>query len=310
MKVLIAEDDRVSCRALQSLLRKWGYEVIAATDGTQAWNALREEDRPPLAILDWLMPGMDGLEVCRMVRRQQSEPYVYVLMLTAKADKSDIVEGLEAGADDYLTKPFNPQELRVRLRAGRRIVELQSQLIRARESLKDRATHDPLTGLLNRSLLDEILQQEMARSARQGTPLAVMIADLDHFKDINDHRGHMAGDGVLQGVAGRLKSSVRCYDRVFRYGGEEFLFVLPGCAGAAALLVAERVRAIVGREPVDTSEGLVSVSVSIGVAATPGGRKMDPQVLTGAADAALYRAKREGRNRVELAPSERAGRRQ
>jgi len=300
MRILVAEDDSVSRLVLQSLLEKWGYEVVVANDGRAAWQNLQGEDPPTLAILDWMMPGLDGVEICAELRRQAREPYTYVLLLTAKGQKQDIVAGLDAGADDYLTKPFDAHELRARLRSGCRIVELQEQLVQAREALRLEATHDALTGLWNRAAMLENLQRELSRSERGETSVAVTMADLDHFKQVNDTHGHLVGDAVLREATRRMRSTTRAYDALGRYGGEEFLIVAPGIRQVKeALCQAERIRESVAREPIETFEGQVLVTVSLGVAVSGEIREADP--LLHAADEALYRAKNAGRNRVELA---------
>ncbi len=298
MRILIAEDERVSRHLLETFLVKWGYEVVTANDGAEAWRHLQGDDAPRLVILDWMMPARNGVELCRELRKRSVEPYTYILLVTAKGQKQDILEGLEAGADDYLTKPFDPHELRARLRAGRRILELQEQLISAREQLRVEATHDPLTGLWNRAAILEILQRELARSDRQKVPVGVIMADVDRFKFINDTYGHLTGDAVLREAARRMGSSIRSYDSIGRYGGEEFLVVTPGC-DTTALSQAERLRDCISREPIDVPEGTLFVTLSVGVAANCQAKQADQ--LVRAADAALYRAKRAGRNRVELA---------
>lgn len=305
MRILVAEDDPVSGRMLQSLLGDWGYEVVLVRDGNKAWDALQRDDAPQLAVIDWIMPGMDGVALCRKLRQQAREPYVYVVLLTGKGQKEDTVKGLDAGADDYITKPFDPSELKVRLRAGRRILDLQAQLITVREALYDQATHDPLTGLLNRAAILDIIEQETVRVRREGLPLAVAMADLDHFKEVNDHHGHMAGDAVIREVARRFRASVRPYDTVARYGGEEFLFVLPGCDESGAASLAERIRAAIAAKPMNTSEGIIPVTVSIGVATSVEVPLPAPERLIASADAALYEAKRGGRNRIEIAAGNR-----
>jgi len=299
MRILIAEDNPVSRHLLEAFLVKWDYEVIVTANGADAWRELQRDRTLRLAILDWMMPGMSGVEVCREVRKCPPEPYVYVLLLTAKDQKYDVLEGLEAGADDYLTKPFDPYELRARLRAGRRILELQEQLILAREQLRAEAAHDSLTGLWNRAAILEILHRELARSEREKTPVAAIVADLDHFKKINDTYGHLAGDAVLREVTRRIAGSMRPYDAVGRYGGEEFLIVAPGCDPATAFKVAERLRDCVSRQPVDIFDGAFPVTLSAGVAASCEAKEAEELVRM--ADAALYRAKTGGRNRVELA---------
>jgi len=299
MIVLIADDDSVSRRVLARMLTTNGYEVVEASDGDQAWRILEREEAPRLAIFDWMMPGMTGPDLCRKLRERNREPYTYVLLLTARTDKQDVVEGMDAGADDYVTKPFEARELQVRLRAGRRILDLQADLMKAREALREQATHDPLTGLWNRYALLEALEREHSRAAREGTPLAVIMVDLDHFKHVNDTYGHLAGDAVLRETAGRMQAVVRSYDLVGRFGGEEFLIVLPGTSGANAAQLAERLRAAVAHDPVCHDGVPIPVTASFGVGAggtAPGG---DPQTLIRLADEALYRAKENGRNRIE-----------
>ncbi len=299
MRILVAEDDPVSRHLLEAFLAKWGYEVIVAADGVEARRVLQHDNAPNLALLDWMMPGTDGVEICREVRKRAAEPYTYILLVTAKGQKQDILEGLEAGADDYLTKPFDPYELRARLRAGRRILELQEQLILAREQLRAEATHDSLTGVWNRAAIVEILHRELARAQRENTSVAAIMADLDHFKKINDTYGHLAGDAVLREVTRRMRASMRPYDALGRYGGEEFLVVAPGCDPATAFKIAERLRECVSREPVDIFEGPFPVTLSVGVAASR--ETKEAEQLVQMADAALYRAKTAGRNRAELA---------
>lgn len=298
MKILIAEDDPVSRKLLESFVVKWGYEVIVAADGAEAQRELERDDAPRLAVLDWMMPGANGVEICRQVRRRAAEPYTYILLVTAKDQKQSILEGLEAGADDYLTKPFDPYELKARLRAGKRVLELQEQLIAAREQLRMEAAHDCLTGLWNRVAILEILQRELARSRREAAPVAVIMVDLDYFKQINDTHGHLAGDAVLREVSRRMGSSMRPYDAIGRYGGEEFLIVAPGCDATAAVKLAERFRACISQKPIDIFDGAFPATVSLGVTASSDAKEADD--LVRAADEALYRAKNAGRNRVEL----------
>ena len=296
MRILIADDDLVSRRLLERTLVSQGHEVTAVGDGLAAIAALLAPDGPRLAILDWMMPGATGLEVCRQVRARPA-PYVYVLLLTARGRREDVVTGLDAGADDFLTKPFDALELRARLRPGERIVDLQEGLIRAREELRELAIHDSLTGLWNRGMVLEQLGRELSRSRREGKALAVAIADLDHFKKVNDTFGHAAGDAVLREAADRMRSAIRDCDSIGRYGGEEFLLVLPGCDGAAGLAVAERVRNRTADEPVRAGDALLPVTVSIGLAFTEAS-PVGSEALVHAADEALYRAKAAGRNRV------------
>ena len=301
VRILLAEDDAVSSKMMHHMLTGWGYEVLLAKDGDEAWEIMKQDDCPTLAILDWLMPGLDGVEVCRRIRQRHREPYVYIVMVTIRGETNSIVRGLETGADDYLAKPFDPAELRVRLRAGRRLLELQERLIEAREALKHRATRDWLTGLSNRSEILEILEQEIARARRGGEPFTVLMADLDRFKSVNDTYGHMAGDSVLREVAKRFSLSVRPYDKVARYGGEEFLFILPSCKGDKGMRLGERVRASIETKPIDTPSGFIGITLSIGVASSEDIAAQTTDAIISATDAALYRAKDAGRNRVELA---------
>jgi diguanylate cyclase (GGDEF)-like protein len=301
VKVLIAEDDAVSRRLLEAMLTRWGYEVAVTRDGVEAWEVLQGADAPTMAILDWMMPGMDGVEVCRKVRQRGQEPYVYLLLLTTKGRKENIIEGLDAGADDYLTKPFDPHELQVRLRTGKRIITLQAELIEAREELRVQAMHDPLTGVWNRRAILQVLGSELVRSRREGLPLAVAIADLDHFKRINDTYGHMVGDTALCEAASRMRALLRAYDAIGRYGGEEFLMVLPSCTSQDAFKLADRLRSGVSQEPVKIPGGTIDVMCSLGVAASDTIVLPDAAALIQAADSALYRAKTGGRNRAELA---------
>jgi diguanylate cyclase (GGDEF)-like protein len=301
VRVLIADDSVVSRRLLEAVLRKWGYEVTVVANGTEAWEILQSDDTPRLAVLDWMMPGLSGPEVCRLVRQKAGRQYTYVILLTSRHEKEDLIVGMEAGADDYLVKPFDNNELRVRLRPGQRIIELQAELLAAQEALREQATRDSLTKLWNRHAIFEFLSQEIARSYREGVPLGVLISDIDHFKKINDTHGHMAGDAVLREVAVRMRAAVRTYDAVGRYGGEEFLLILPGCDCETALLTAERMRENLQQSPIRLPEGtLVTVTASFGITSLPRGRQTSPETLVRLADEALYQAKQQGRNRSAL----------
>jgi two-component system cell cycle response regulator len=300
MKVLVAEDNPVSRKVVGSMLSKWGYEVVMATNGDEALRALQAEDGPELAILDWMMPGIDGVEVCRRVRQGKREPYIYMLLLTARTARQDLLEGMDAGADDYVTKPYDTHELRVRIRAGRRILELQAELVKAREALRDQATRDGLTGIWNRNALFEVIGRELARSTRERLPLAVVMADLDRFKHVNDVYGHLAGDAVLREAARRMSACMRPYDAIGRYGGEEFVVVLPGCDAVTGRQQAERLRAALADEPFRICNCETAVTCSLGVAWT-GDSDVTCDSLIRAADQALYDAKRRGRNRVQVA---------
>ena len=301
--VLIAEDDPLFRRILERWFQQWDYRVMAVENGLDAWEVLQREDAPQLAILDWMMPGMDGIELCRRIRSRDQSPYRYVLLLTAKDDKQDVITGLEAGADDYLTKPFDVDELRARVRAGKRILDLQAALIHAQDDLQSAALHDSLTGLWNRGAILDLLRREVCRRQRTGDALGVMMVDIDYFKKINDTHGHLIGDAVLQEVTRRLAVDVRPYDVVGRYGGEEFLIVFPGCNMPDLLVGAERLRHCIADQPIETSVGQIPVTLSLGLASVEQGENeiLGCESFLQRADAALYAAKARGRNRVETA---------
>jgi diguanylate cyclase (GGDEF)-like protein len=298
MKILIADDDAVSRLKLTARLVKWGYEVVAVRDGLEAWEVLQQPDAPALAILDWMMPGLDGPELCRRVRAAAREPYLYLVLLTGRGRREDLIFGLEAGADDYVTKPVDAQELEVRVRGGRRIVELQAELLASRQAMWFQATHDVLTGAWNRAAALDALRRELSRARRDAGPCSVMMVDLDHFKHVNDTHGHPAGDAVLREVVRRLGRALRPYDLLARYGGEEFIVVLPGCPAPGAAVVAERLRAVVASTPVDLGAAQLAVTCSVGLATMTEGATAE--VLVKRADDALYAAKRAGRNRAEV----------
>jgi two-component system, cell cycle response regulator len=301
MKVLVADDEPMSRRLIEASLERWQYEVVVARDGCEAYDILQQHDAPKLAVLDWMMPGMDGLELCRQIRTRQAEPYTYIVLLTAKQQHSDVIEGLDAGADDYVIKPFEPDELRVRLRTGKRILFLQDQLIAAREALREQATHDSLTGLYNRAAILEILERELARQQRHGGSLGLVLLDLDRFKQINDVHGHLVGDAVLREAAKAMRLISRPYDAVGRLGGEEFVIVLPGCDKTNAVSHADRMRMAIENVTIPSVSGQVSVTASAGVTVASPEEKTDALRLLRAADVALYRAKDTNRNCVVFA---------
>jgi diguanylate cyclase (GGDEF)-like protein len=302
MRILIAEDDPSFRRLLAEKLTRWGYDVVVAENGDAALQILQTEDPPRLAMLDWMMPGMDGIDVCRKVREERQDPYTYIILLTSQQRDEDLITGMESGADDYITKPFKHNELRLRLRAGRRIIELQNELIAARDTFRTKASHDSLTGLWNHEEILHILAQDLSRAKREEKCVSVVMADIDFFKKINDTHGHLAGDAVLRLTAGKMHSLMRSYDFIGRYGGEEFLFVLPECCQDCAAAFAERLRLYVSSDSIDTPEGMIPITISFGVAASSMGWVKDADSLVKAADEALYRAKESGRNRVEVAP--------
>jgi diguanylate cyclase (GGDEF)-like protein len=302
LKVLVADDDSLSRRMLKSTLERSGYEVMTVEDGSAAAEALCDPDGPRMALLDWMMPGLDGPAVVRMVRVRRGMQYVHMILLTSRQAKEDVVAGLDAGADDYLTKPFNPQELRARLRTGERILQLEDTLVHAREEMRYRAMHDSLTGLLNRGVILELLQRELQRGRRAQQPasISVLLADIDHFKQVNDTFGHAAGDAALRKVAKHLTESVRNYDAVSRYGGEEFLMVLPDCEAKSGCERAEHIRHALELSPANFGEVKIPLTMSVGVANSADWPGLEAEVLIRKADEALYRAKADGRNRVVI----------
>lgn len=298
MRILIAEDDAVSRKILEAYLKKWGHDVIAAKDGAEAWEHLNREDAPRLAVLDWMMPEMDGVEVCRRVRGRENVPFTYILLLTAKGEKDDIVTALDTGADDYLTKPYNASELRSRIGAGERIVRLNEDLEKANAELMRLSQTDFLTQVFNRSAIVSRLNEELSRASRTNAPIAVYMLDVDHFKTINDTYGHAAGDAVLVEVARRLKEQCRTYDATGRYGGEEFVVIAPGPNRRETDTVGERIRSAIADAPVMAEGKPLPVTASFGGVWVPPGMPTSVDIVLKRADELLYQAKRSGRNCV------------
>ena len=295
MHILIADDDPVARLVLNKTLTRLGHTVVAFDNGRDALDALLAPNGPCFAILDWMMPGADGLTVCRAIRERQN-PYVYVILLTSRDSLADMVEGLDAGADDFLGKPFDAIELRARLKSGERVLTLQANLLRASAELEHQATHDRLTSLWNRGMILDHLKRTLNRERREKSAVSVIIADIDHFKAVNDQFGHLAGDAVLREIARRMKVALRDYDAIGRYGGEEFLIVVSGEAVLARDL-AERLRAAISSTPIADENREVSVTASFGLATTRVSG-FDAEALIRAADHALYAAKTDGRNQV------------
>ena len=304
MKILVADDDVLSRRLLEKTLERVGYEVTRVGNGREAVESLSKPDAPRLALLDWMMPELDGPGVCREIRKRRDQSYVYMILLTSRESKEDIVAGLESGADDYLVKPFNTEELKARLRTGERILHLEDRLVEAREEMRFKATHDHLTNLWNRGVIVDLLSRELTRSKREDGCTAIVLGDVDHFKDINDTHGHLVGDQVLQEVARRLLFSVRSYDFVGRYGGEEFLVVLNNCRPDAVFTRAEEIRKTVCTRPIQTDAGTLGITMSLGVLLDRDWGHRPADELLREVDAALYAAKTAGRNCVRLAKPE------
>src|SRR3984885_14598634 len=292
MKVLIAEDNVLIQNLLRGLLTKGGYDVVVARTGDEAWGHLQADTAPPLAILDWMMPGMDGTEVCRRVRAQRKSRYIYLILLSARSDQQDIVEALEAGADDYMTKPFHAGELRARLRSAVRVIQLEEELAR-------QAHYDSLTGLPNRVLLADRLEQALHHANRHSELVGFFYIDLDRFKVINDSLGHAVGDLLLQQLTLRLKSCVRDCDTLARLGGDEFALVASGLKDVEeASAVSSRILTSL-ETPFDLGGHPVRVTASIGVTIYPNDG-VDMSSLQQNADAAMYESKRRARNGFQL----------
>lgn len=296
MKILIAEDDFTSRNILTAILKKWGHELVVTKDGLEAWEALQQPDAPGLVLLDWDMPGMEGPEVCRRLREQETSNPAYVILLTGRGEKGDIVHGLEAGANDYVAKPYDNEELHARIGVGQRMLELQCRLVETRDALEHLAMHDPLTGVFNRRAILDRIKAELSRAKREEGKVSVGMCDLDHFKKINDTHGHQTGDDVLVAFTERIQANLRDYDCIGRYGGEEFLVVAAARKGDVEGNLFERLCAEVAKSEIKTEAGPVALTVSIGVASGTG--EATVAGLVAEADTALYQAKSEGRNRV------------
>lgn len=293
VSILLVEDSAIDRHQIARHLEEWGLDFRAVENGADAWELLQKPDAPSLLLLDWMLPGIDGIELCRRIRGLGADgKYYYTIMLTAKDRKQDLLAAMAAGADDYLAKPVDPGELKARVLVGKRILELQ-------ESLRFAATHDFLTGILNRAEILAGLKRELSRSERTDQPVAIILADIDHFKQINDSLGHAAGDEALKEVVRRLKSNLRPYDLAGRYGGEEFLMILPTCPLAAATNRAEQLRKSAANDPVSTQVGNVPVTLSLGVTVSNWDSSPTMEELLRQADQALYRAKQMGRNCVQ-----------
>jgi diguanylate cyclase (GGDEF)-like protein len=301
MKILVADDDAVSRCLMARLLGRAGYDVVLAEDGHQALETLVSPGGPRLALLDWMMPGVDGPSVCLEVRSHREQLYSYIILLTSKGAKEDLIAGLEAGADDYLTKPCNSEELKARLRTGERVLRLEDTLVHAREEMRFKATHDALTSLWNRGAILAYLDDEIHRVQREQAKCSLLLCDVDHFKRINDVYGHLMGDAVLRETATQLGSAVRACDAVGRYGGEEFLVILSDCGAESLGSRAEEVRQAVASNSFTGSLTGLSISISIGAITIDHRNTQAPEVYLSQVDAALYRAKLEGRNRVVFA---------
>ena len=301
MKALVADSDPDRLRQLEGWLTRWGHEVAAVRNGVEAWHRLEAERSPILVIAAWRMEGMPGIDVCRRLRLQPDLPSAYVLLLVDGRGSEDLLDGLNAGADDFLITPLDASETRARVRTGARIVEIEQALKASQDALRVQSTRDVTTGSWNRAAILDLLHKERERARRKSGSVAIVLADLDAFRNVNESLGASIGDEVLREAARRMSATLRPYDAVGRYGGEEFLIVLPGSDGLGALTVAERIRESFARRPVATSAGPVPVTLSLGVAAEGGEGASEGDTLLRAADGALKRAQKSGRNRTALA---------
>jgi diguanylate cyclase (GGDEF)-like protein len=315
VKVLIAEDDAVSRLMLRRAVEQLGHEVLVATDGTDAWELYRQHT-VDVIVSDWLMPGMDGLDLCRRVRASQRETYTYFMLLTSLEGKQHFMQGMQAGADDYLTKPLDREELQVRLQVASRVTSLHHQLAEktreleaANHALAESARRDPLTGLGNRLQLREDLYRLQRWLDRYGRGFGVALCDVDRFKLYNDRYGHVAGDEVLQAISKAVAETIRSGDMAYRYGGEELLIIMPEQSAETSVIAMERVREAVARLAIPhvANRPYGIVTISIGLVALGHGEQLPWEVVLNRADAALYRAKAEGRNRLAMAETGAAG---
>ena len=299
--ILIAEDDPVSRKLLEKILIKVGNKVVSVENGQKALELFNDKFFP-IILTDWMMPEMDGLELCRAIRKNTYPGYVFIILLTAKDSKDDIIRGLRAGADDYLTKPFSHAELIARLNTGKRVLELERSLKDANEEIRILSITDPLTGTYNRGYMTERLPQEIKRARRYSRALSIIICDIDHFKKVNDTYGHLVGDRVLKDFAQCIRHSIRQdVDWTARYGGEEFLIVLPETDVNGASVMAERLKNELSQRVTETQGKQISITASFGVTGfgpdTPD-EMISPEAMISKADKYLYQAKREGRNRA------------
>jgi len=298
-RILLVDDDPAQRIAIGCMLERGGYEVITAEDGQEALLRLKRE-RISLLLTDWEMPGIDGVELCRVIREATDEYYTYIVIQTSHKDLEHVVTGLQAGADDFLSKPIAEAELLARLNTGKRLLEMEQALRRANEDNLRLCVIDPLTGIYNRRYLSDQLKLELARAMRYNHPLSVVLCDVDHFKSINDTYGHHGGDAALTQCTQVLRNCLRDSDWIARYGGEEFVIVLPETTADSATVVAERCRHALENTPVKLTTRSISMTASFGISAWQPSLpdNADPDLLLASADAGLYTSKNNGRNRV------------
>jgi len=296
LNLLVVDDDNITRSVIEKYTNKWNYRVYSAKTGKEG-NRILKQKNIHIAILDWELPDTNGLELSRKIRKTDKSNYTYIIFLTSRSDNDSILEGFNAGADDYISKPFNVWELKARLTTGERIIKLQQGLKRSEKKLKEIATHDNLTGLLNRRAIMDIAENEFKRTSRLKQPLGFLSIDIDHFKNINDTYGHPSGDKVLKGISNILKRSLRIYDRIGRVGGEEFLAVLPNCSTKQLEKISERLRLNITSENFNLGTTSINVTVSIGMTVYSSEFPCSLDTVLIGIDKALYNAKEDGRNR-------------
>ncbi|HKV82754.1 MAG TPA: diguanylate cyclase [Candidatus Sulfotelmatobacter sp.] len=297
-KILVADDSRIYRSLVETVLAEAGYKLLFAQNGREAFSAI-EKHEPSLLITDWEMPDITGLELCRKIR-QDHERYVHIILLTSNTEKDQIIEGLDAGADDYLTKPFHPGELLARVAVGRRVAELHRQIQAKNLLLEQLAQTDSLTGLPNRRAIEDWTKRELSGAERHGFALWLVIADLDHFKSINDTYGHGAGDLVLQRFAELLRENTRASNLCGRIGGEEFVLALSHVDRSGVETAVERIRRQFEAEMFTFDGKVITATASFGITGFQGRNAPSLDNLLREADAALYLAKGKGRNRLEF----------
>jgi two-component system cell cycle response regulator len=299
MKILIAEDDLLTQKILEKNITQWGHEVVVTQNGQDAWQVL-QQDGLRIALLDWMMPKIDGVELCKKIRQKKDSKYTYIILLTARCYRDDVIRGLSAGADDYMTKPLNFMELKARLQTGLRIIELEDKLLKTQKRIIEVASRDSLTNLWNRASILEFLGEELEQSLREKSPLCAIMMDVDHFKKVNDLYGHLVGDVVLTEIAACIKRSIRRHDKLGRYGGDEILIVLPHSGLNKIRKIAEQLRLAIAKRKIKTASGALSVTISLGCASSESFPRPSVDSLIRASDRALYKAKGQGRNRTVI----------
>ncbi len=310
MRILIALEDPSEVRSLEAKLTQEGYEVVLAGNGSEAWLALQKDGAPKIAILARKLSGLDGLGVCREVRKHENMDYVYIVLVADPASElDDLRQGLAAGTDEFLIRPFDDAELHARLRAGRRILGLQQDVKASQEALSYQASHDPLTGVWNRAAILDVLRRELARGRREKAQIGLIAVEVDSFKNVSSQFGNLAGDAVLRGTARKLRAAIRPYDAIGRFDTDQFFIVVPGSDAKSVEGQAGRLRASVASEPIDVTEwgknlppdkAKLVVTISLGIALSQADQSLDP--LVQAALKALERAKKADVNRLEVAP--------